>query len=60
MKHINSGNVYRSFTKNPNPRSSAFTQKLNRIRGAIQYYQNAKNDNVKNEEMLKEERRKKK
>ena len=60
MKHINSGNVYRSFTKNPNPwaRSSAFTQKLARTRGAIQYYQNAKNDDVKTEEMLEEERRK--
>ncbi len=58
MKHINSGIVYRNFIKNPNPRSSAFTQKLNRIRGAIQYYQNAKNDDIKTEEMLEEERRK--
>ena len=60
MKHINSGNVYRSFTKNPNPwaRSSAFTQKLARTRGAVQYYQNAKNDDVKTEDMLEEERRK--
>ena len=60
MKHINSGIVYRSFTKNLNPRSSAFTHKLTRIRGVIQYYQNAKNDDVKTEEMLEEERKKEK
>ena len=60
MKNINSGNVYRSFTKNPNPwaRSSAFTQKLARTRGAVQYYQNAKNDEVMTEEMIEEARRK--
>ena len=49
LKNINSGNIYRSFLKNPNPwaRSSAFTQPLARTRGAIQYYQNAYNDDVK-------------
>ena len=60
MKHINNGNVYRSIAKNPNTRSSAFTQKLTRIRGDIQYYQNGKNDYVKTEEMLEEEKRKEK
>ena len=46
LTHINSGNIYRSFIKNPNPwaKSSAFTQPIHNTRGAIQYYQNAYND----------------
>ena len=46
LTHINSGNIYRTFIKNPNPwaKSSAFTQPLQNTRGAIQYYQNAYND----------------
>ena len=48
MTHINSGNMYRSFIKNPNPwaRSHAFTQPLQLTRGAVQYYQNAHNDPI--------------
>ena len=46
LTHINSGNMYRSFIKNPNPwaKSSAFTQPIQNTRGAIQFYQNAYND----------------
>ena len=46
LTHINSGNIYRTFIKNPNPwaKSSAFTQPIQNTRGAIQYYQNAYND----------------
>ena len=48
MTHINSGNMYRSFIKNPNPwaRSHAFTQPLQLTRVAVQYYQNAHNDPI--------------
>jgi hypothetical protein len=50
MTHINSGNMYRTFIKNPNPwgRSHAFTQPLQLTRGAVQYYQNAHNDPILN------------
>ena len=43
INNINTGDVYRSFIKGTNPwaRSSAFTQPLQRTRGAFQYYQNA-------------------
>ena len=43
INNINTGNVYRSFTKGTNPwaRSSAFTQPIQRTRGAFCYYQNA-------------------
>ena len=43
INNINTGNVYRSFTKGINPwaRSSAFTQPIQRTRGAFCYYQNA-------------------
>lgn len=43
IKNINTGDVYRSFLKPPNPwaRSSGFTQELRYTRGAFQYYQNA-------------------
>ena len=48
MTHINSSDIYRSFIKGTNPwaRSSAFTQPLQRTRGAIGYYQNAYNNNM--------------
>ena len=43
IKNINTGDVYRSFIKGTNPwaRSSAFTQPIQRTRGAFIYYQNA-------------------
>ena len=43
IKNINTGDVYRSFIKGTNPwaKSSAFTQPIQRTRGAFQYYQNA-------------------
>ena len=43
IKNINSGDVYRSFIKGTNPwaKSSAFTQPIQRTRGAFMYYQNA-------------------
>ena len=43
INNINTGDVYRSFIKGTNPwaRSSAFTQPIQRTRGAFQYYQNA-------------------
>jgi hypothetical protein len=48
MTHINSSDIYRSFIKGTNPwaRSSAFTQPLQRTRGAIGFYQNAYNNNM--------------
>ena len=48
MTHINSSDIYRSFIKGTNPwaRSSAFTQPLQRTRGALGYYQNAYNNNM--------------
>ena len=46
MGNLNNSNMYRSFTKGPNPfaRSNAFTQPIQKTRGAVQYYQNAYND----------------
>ena len=43
INNINTGDVYRSFIKGTNPwaKSSAFTQPIQRTRGAFQYYQNA-------------------
>ena len=43
INNINTGDVYRSFIKGTNPwaKSHAFTQPLQRTRGAFQYYQNA-------------------
>ena len=43
INNINTGDVYRSFIKGTNPwaRSSAFTQPIQRTRGAFMYYQNA-------------------
>ena len=43
IKNKNTGDVYRSFIKGTNPwaRSSAFTQPIQRTRGAFIYYQNA-------------------
>ena len=43
IKNINTGDVYRSFIKGTNPwaKSSAFTQPIQRTRGAFMYYQNA-------------------
>ena len=43
INNINSGNIYRSFIKGTNPwaKSSAFTQPIQRTRGAFMYYQNA-------------------
>ena len=43
INNINTGDVYRSFIKGTNPwaRSSAFTQPIQRTRGAFIYYQNA-------------------
>ena len=43
IKNINTGDVYRSFIKGTNPwaKSHAFTQPIQRTRGAFQYYQNA-------------------
>lgn len=43
INNINTGDVYTSFIKGTNPwaRSSAFTQPIQRTRGAFQYYQNA-------------------
>ena len=48
MTHINSSDMYRSFIKGTNPwaRSSAFTQPIQRTRGAIGFYQNAYNNNM--------------
>ena len=48
MTHINGSDMYRSFIKGTNPwaRSSAFTQPIQRTRGAIGYYQNAYNNNM--------------
>ncbi len=48
MTHINSSDIYRSFIKGTNPwaRSSAFTQPLQRTRGAFGFYQNAYNNNM--------------
>lgn len=49
MTHINSSDIYRSFIKGTNPwaRSSAFTQPLQNTRGAIGFYQNAYNNNMR-------------
>ena len=46
MGNLNNSNMYRSFTKGPNPfaKSHAFTQPIQKTRGAYQYYQNAYND----------------
>ena len=43
INNINTGDVYRSFIKGTNPwaKSSAFTQPIQRTRGAFMYYQNA-------------------
>ena len=43
INNINTGDVYRSFIKGTNPwaKSHAFTQPLQKTRGAFQYYQNA-------------------
>ena len=43
IKNINTSDVYRTFIKGPNPwaRSHAFTQPIQRTRGAFLYYQNA-------------------
>ena len=43
INNINTGDVYRSFIKGTNPwaKSSAFTQPIQRTRGAYLYYQNA-------------------
>ena len=43
INNINTGDVYRSFIKGTNPwaKSSAFTQPIQRTRGAFIYYQNA-------------------
>ena len=67
LNNINSGNVYRSFLKKPNPfaRSSGFTQLLKDTRGAVQYYQNVKNEDFtfelsEEEKRILEEERKKK
>ena len=48
MTHINGSDMYHSFIKGTNPwaRSSAFTQPLQRTRGALGYYQNAYNNNM--------------
>ena len=48
MTHINSSDMCRSFVKGTNPwaRSSAFTQPIQRTRGAIGFYQNAYNNNM--------------
>ena len=49
MTNINSSNIYHSFIKGTNPwaRSSAFTQPIQRTRGAIGFYQNAYNNNMR-------------
>ena len=68
LSNIDSGNVYRSFLKKPNPfaRSSGFTQILKDTRGAVQYYQNVKNEEFtfelseEEKKILEEERKKKK
>ena len=60
--------LYRSFLKKPNPfaRSRAFTQLLKDTRGAVQYYQNVKNEEFtfelseEEKKILEEERKKKK
>ena len=43
INNINTGDVYSSFIKGTNPwaKSSAFTQPIQRTRGAFMYYQNA-------------------
>lgn len=48
MTHINSSNIYHSFIKGSNPwaRSSAFTQPIQRTRGALGFYQNAFNNSM--------------
>ena len=48
MTHINAADIYHSFIKGTNPwaRSSAFTQPLQRTRGALGYYQNAHNNSM--------------
>lgn len=48
MTHINSSNIYHSFIKGSNPwaRSSAFTQPIQRTRGALGFYQNALNNSM--------------
>lgn len=65
MTHINTGDVYRSFVKGTNPwaRSSAFTQPIQNTRGALRYYQNARDSPMGGflnaaavEERLKKER----
>jgi Ca2+-binding EF-hand superfamily protein len=67
LNNINSGNIYRSFLKKPNPfaRSSGFTQLLKDTKGAVQYYQNVKNEDFnfepsEEEKKIMEEERKKK
>ena len=58
LNNINSGNIYRSFLKKPNPfaRSSGFTQLLKDTKGAVQYYQNVKNEDF-NFELSEEEKK---
>ena len=49
MTNINSSNIYHSFLKGTNPwaRSSAFTQPIQNTRGALGFYQNAYNNNMR-------------
>lgn len=48
MTNIDSSNIYHSFIKGTNPwaRSSAFTQPIQRTKGALGFYQNAYNNNM--------------
>ena len=52
LPRINTGNVYRSFTKGPNPwgKSHAFTQPIQKTRGAWQFNFNSFNGDVNTKE----------
>ena len=52
LPKINTGNVYRSFTKGSNPwgKSHAFTQPIQKTRGAWQFNQNSFDGNINTKE----------